>query len=37
VEVLKTLSHKNIVQYYGTTKGRKCLNIFLEYISGSWL
>ena len=32
--MLSTLTHKNIVDYYGIAKTDNSLNIFLEYIAG---
>ena len=32
--MLSTLSHKNIVDYYGIAKDNNTLNIFLEFAAG---
>ena len=32
--MLSTLSHKNIVDYYGIAKENNTLNIFLEFAAG---
>jgi len=34
IDMLRSLSHKNIVKYVGTSRDRNHLNIFLEYIAG---
>ena len=37
IDLLRGLSHPNIVRYLGTEKGDLQLNIFLEYASGGSL
>ena len=35
--MLSSLCHKNIVKYYGLSRSKNYLNIFLEFISGGSL
>ena len=37
IELLKTLSHKNIVKYLGMAQTKASINIFLEYVGGGSL
>jgi len=37
IDLLRTLNHKNIVKYLGTSKDSKNLNIFLEKVTGGSL
>lgn len=34
IDMLKQLSHQNIVQYYGSELADEALSIYLEYVSG---